>query len=206
MTAIRVAITDDHPVVRMGLRALLSAEPDIEVTADCANGEDAVRLATDLAPDVVLMDLKMPGMDGVTATAQVVASTRAKVLVLTTFETDGDILRAVEAGATGYLLKDTPGPEVVAAVRATARGRTVLPAPIATRLVTAIQAPTPSRRELAVLELVARGLSNADIGQALHISEATVKSHLLHVFTKFDVNDRTAAVTEALTRGWLRHD
>lgn len=202
---IRVVIADDHPVVRAGLRALLSAEPDIEVTADCADGAEAVRLATDLAPDVVLMDLKMPGLDGVAATARVVADTTSRVLVLTTFETDGDILRAVEAGATGYLLKDMPGQDIVAAVRATALGKTVLPASIATKLVTAIHQPAPSPRELEVLRLVATGMSNADIGTALHISEATVKSHLLHVFAKFDVNDRTAAVTEALARGWLPH-
>ncbi|MFI6100169.1 response regulator [Lentzea sp. NPDC051213] len=200
---IRVLLADDHPVVRFGLRTILEGQPDLTVIGECGCGEDAVRLAGELAPDVVLMDLKMPGMDGATATGKVVASTACRVVVLTTFDTDGDILRAIEAGATAYLLKDAPSDELINAVRAAARGQTVLASPVATKLVSAVQRPGLSAREAEVLALVARGLSNIAISQELSVSEATVKSHLLHVFTKLDVNDRTAAVTVALSRGWL---
>ncbi|MEU0883307.1 response regulator transcription factor [Lentzea sp. NPDC005914] len=200
---IRVLLTDDHPVVRFGLRTILEAEPDLSVVGECGSGSEAVRLAAELAPDVVLMDLKMPGMDGATATAQVVAGTACRVVVLTTFATDGDILRAIEAGATAYLLKDAPSEELIEAVRAAARGQTVLASPVATKLVSAVQRPGLSAREAEVLGLVARGLSNVAISQELSVSEATVKSHLLHVFTKLDVSDRTAAVTVAMSRGWL---
>lgn len=201
---VRVLLADDHPVVRAGLRAILDAEPDLAVVGDCGSGAEAVRLAGALRPDVVLMDLRMPGMDGVAATARIVADSGCRVVVLTTFDTDSDILRAVEAGATAYLLKDTPGPELVDAVRAAARGQTVLASPVATKLVTAVRRPGLSAREVEVLGLVARGLSNAAISRELRVSEATVKSHLLHVFSKLDVSDRTAAVTVALARGWLR--
>jgi DNA-binding NarL/FixJ family response regulator len=201
---IRVVVADDHPVVRAGLKALLEAEPDLDVVGECGSGTEAVELADALGPDVVLMDLKMPGADGVQATARVVATTASRVVVLTTFDTDGDIIRAIEAGATAYLLKDAPGDELISAVRAAARGQTVLASPVATRLVSAVQRPALSAREIEVLGHVARGLSNAAISVELHVSEATVKSHLLHVFSKLDVNDRTAAVTEALSRGWLR--
>jgi DNA-binding NarL/FixJ family response regulator len=200
---IRVLVADDHPVVRAGLRAILEAEPDLEVVGDCGSGEEAVRLAVALRPDVVLMDLKMPGMNGATATAKVVAESTSRVVVLTTFDTDGDILRAVEAGATAYLLKDAPSTELLDAVRSAARGQTVLSPPVATKLVSAVRRPGLSDREVEVLALVARGFSNLAIGQELRVSEATVKSHLLHVFGKLDVSDRTAAVTVALTRGWL---
>lgn len=200
---IRVLLADDHPVVRFGLRTILEAEPDLSVVGECGSGLEAVRLAGELAPDVVLMDLKMPGMDGATATAEVVAGTACRVVVLTTFDTDGDILRAVEAGATAYLLKDAPSAELINAVRAAARGQTVLASPVATKLVSAVQRPGLSAREAEVLSLVARGLSNVAISRELNVSEATVKSHLLHVFSKLDVSDRTAAVTVALTRGWL---
>ncbi|MET9626195.1 response regulator transcription factor [Lentzea sp. NPDC006480] len=200
---IRVLLADDHPVVRFGLRTIVEAEADLSVIGECGSGSDAVRLAEELAPDVVLMDLKMPGMDGATATAQVVAQTSSRVVVLTTFDTDGDILRAIEAGATAYLLKDAPSEELIEAVRAAARGETVLASPVATKLVSAVQRPGLSAREAEVLGLVSRGLSNVAISQELSVSEATVKSHLLHVFTKLDVSDRTAAVTVALSRGWL---
>ncbi|MEV6241186.1 response regulator transcription factor [Lentzea sp. NPDC051838] len=200
---IRVLLVDDHPVVRFGLRTIVEAEPDLSVIGECGSGLEAVQLASELAPDVVLMDLKMPGMDGATATAAVVASTSCRVVVLTTFDTDGDILRAIEAGATAYLLKDAPSFELIEAVRAAARGQTVLASPVATKLVSAVQRPGLSAREAEVLSLVARGLSNVAISQELNVSEATVKSHLLHVFSKLDVSDRTAAVTVALSRGWL---
>ena len=200
---IRLLLADDHPVVRAGLRAILDAEPDLEVIGECESGEEAVRLVGQLRPDVVLMDLKMPGLDGAAATARVVAESTSRVVVLTTFDTDGDILRAIEAGAIAYLLKDAPRDELVGAVRAAARGQTVLASPVATKLVSAVRRPGLSAREVEVLILVARGLSNAEISRELRVSEATVKSHLLHVFTKLDVSDRTAAVTVALARGWL---
>jgi DNA-binding NarL/FixJ family response regulator len=202
---VRVVVVDDHPVVREGLQAMLAAEQGIEVVGEGGSGEDAIRLAEAHRPDVVLMDLRVPGTDGVTATARIVASGHARVLVVTTYDTDADILRAVEAGATGYLLKDTPRRELTAAVRAAARGETVLAPPVAAKLVTRVRAPalelTP--REVEVLRQVARGLSNAEVGRVLHISEATVKTHLLRVFEKLGVSDRTAAVTAAIARGVL---
>ncbi|MEU3646987.1 response regulator transcription factor [Lentzea sp. NPDC034063] len=200
---IRVLLVDDHPVVRFGLRTILEAQEDLTVVGECGSGSEAIRLASELLPDVVLMDLKMPGMDGATATAQVVASTSSRVVVLTTFDTDGDILRAIEAGATAYLLKDAPSEELIDAVRAASRGQTVLASPVATKLVSAVQRPGLSAREAEVLGLVACGLSNGAISKKLNVSEATVKSHLLHVFGKLDVSDRTAAVTVAISRGWL---
>ncbi|MFJ5992153.1 response regulator [Lentzea sp. NPDC092896] len=200
---IRVLLVDDHPVVRFGLRTILEAQEDLTVIGECGSGSEAIRLASELLPDVVLMDLKMPGMDGATATAQVVASTSSRVVVLTTFDTDGDILRAIEAGATAYLLKDAPSEELIDAVRAASRGQTVLASPVATKLVSAVQRPGLSAREAEVLGLVACGLSNGAISKKLNVSEATVKSHLLHVFGKLDVSDRTAAVTVAISRGWL---
>lgn len=203
---IRVLVVDDHPVVRAGLTGLLGSEADLDVVGQAADGEEAVRLAVELVPDVVLMDLRMPALDGVGATAAVLARVpTARVLVLTTYETDNDILRAVEAGATGYLLKDTPQDELVAGVRAAARGETVLAPSVARRLVTSVRHAedrlTP--REVEVLAQVARGRSNAQIGAALFIGEATVKTHLLRVFTKLGVDDRTRAVTVALERGIL---
>jgi DNA-binding NarL/FixJ family response regulator len=204
---IRVILADDHPVVREGLRGMLRTEPDIEVVAECAAGGDAVRLAAELRPDVVLMDLRMPGMDGVAATAAITAGPgRPRVLVVTTYDTDRDILRAVEAGATGYLLKDTPRRELADAVRAAARGETVLAPTVATKLVTRVRGAGPellTPREVEVLGCVARGLSNAETGRTLFITEATVKTHLLRAFEKLGVNDRTAAVTAAIARGIL---
>lgn len=200
---VRVVLADDHPVVREGLRAMLTSEPDLDVVGECGSGADAVRLAVALRPDVVLMDLRMPELDGSAATAQIVAQTPSRVVVLTTFDTDGDILRAVEAGATGYLLKDTPRQQLVDAVRAAARGETVLASPVAAKLVTAVRGPALTPRETEVLACVAQGLSNAEIGARLFISEATVKSHLLRIFAKLQVSDRTAAATVAMARGLL---
>lgn len=207
MTTLRVLIVDDHPVVRSGLRGLLEAEPDLDVVGEAGSGEEALALVDQAVPDVVLMDLRMPGLDGAAVTGRIRdAHPSTRVLVLTTYDTDADILRAVEAGATGYLLKDTRREDLVAAVRATARGETVLAPPVAARLVTRMRRPaheslTP--RELEVLAAVARGLTNADIGRELFIGEATVKSHLLRVFGKLEVDDRTSAVVAAIGRGVL---
>ncbi len=202
---IRVVLADDHPVVRAGLRGMLAAEPGIEVVADAASGAEAVAVAARFQPDVVLMDLRMPHGDGVEATAKIVGGHPGiRVVVLTTYETDADIVRAVEAGAVGYLLKDASISELGNAVRAAARGETVLAPSVARRLVSHVRQPRRdllSGRETEVLALVARGLTNAEIGQRLSITEATVKTHLLRLFGKLGVNDRTAAVTSAIALG-----
>jgi DNA-binding NarL/FixJ family response regulator len=202
---IRVVLADDHPIVREGLRGMLAAEPGIEVVAEAASGAEAVAVVARYRPDVVLMDLRMPGGDGVTATAEILAATPgARVVVLTTYETDADIVRAVEAGAVGYLLKDTPVAELGQAIRAAARGETVLAPSVAQRLVSHVRQPRRdllSSRETEVLALVARGLTNAEIGRQLTITEATVKTHLIRSFSKLGVNDRTAAVTSAIALG-----
>lgn len=204
---VRVLVADDHPVVRAGIVGLLAGEPDLEVVGEAGDGEQALALTGTVRPDVVLMDLRMPVLDGAGATERILARhPGVRVVVLTTYETDADILRAVEAGATGYLLKDTPRDDLVAAVRAAARGETVLAPSVARRLVTQVRRPderlTP--RELEVLAGVARGGSNAQIGAELFIAEATVKTHLLRIFAKLGVDDRTRAVTVALERGILR--
>jgi DNA-binding NarL/FixJ family response regulator len=202
---IRVMLADDHPVVREGLRGMLAAERDIEVVAQAASGTEAIAMAARHQPDVVLMDLRMPGGDGVEATTAILgAAPGVRVVVLTTYETDADIVRAVEAGAVGYLLKDTPIAELGNAIRAAARGETVLAPSVAGRLVTHVRRPRRqvlSVRETEVLALVARGLTNAEIGGRLFIGEATVKTHLLRSFAKLGVSDRTAAVTHAIALG-----
>lgn len=203
---LRVLVCDDHPVVRAGIAGLLGTEPGLEVVGQAGDGEEAVRLAAALAPDVVLMDLRMPRLEGAEATARIVTGQPdVAVVVLTTYETDTDILRAVEAGARGYLLKDTPAEQIAAAVRAAARGETVLAPAVAARLVSRVRAPASlTAREIEVLEGVAAGLSNAEIGRRLFIGEATVKTHLLRLFQKLGVDDRTRAVTVAMERGILR--
>jgi DNA-binding NarL/FixJ family response regulator len=202
---IRILLVDDHPVVRHGLRGMLDAEPDLTVVGEASSGPAGVELAAAEKPDIVLMDLRMPEGDGVAATERIVAA-GGRVVVLTTYETDRDILRAIEAGASGYLLKDASPGELADAVRAAARGETVLAPSVASTLVRQVRKPAPpalSAREAEVLRLVGRGLTNADIGKQLFISEATVKTHLLRVFNKLDVADRTAAVTTAMEHGLL---
>ncbi|MEY9969384.1 DNA-binding NarL/FixJ family response regulator [Streptacidiphilus sp. MAP12-16] len=203
---ITVLIADDHPVVREGLSAMLESAADISVVGAAGGGEEAVTLAASLDPDVILMDLRMGEMDGVTATAHILdRSRRSKVVVVTTYESDSDILRAVEVGASGYLLKGSSRADLINAVRAAARGETVLSPSVASRLFRARshEPPALSGRECEVLRLVSRGLTNADIGKELYISEATVKTHLLRAFKKLDVSDRTAAVIAAMDRGLL---
>lgn len=204
---IRVLLADDHPVVRSGLAGLLDVEPDITVVGEVGDGAQAVRVAAELRPDLVLMDLRMPVLDGAAATARIVAEVPGvRVLVLTTYETDADILRAVEAGATGYLLKDTPREQLVAGVRGAARGESALSPSVASRLVQQMRGGDAERltpREVEVLAGVSRGLSNAAIGRELFISEATVKTHLLRAFAKLGVDDRTRAVTIAMSRGLI---
>lgn len=204
---ITILLADDHPVVRDGLRGMLADEPDIEVVGEAGNGRDAVTAARRLRPDVVLMDLRMPSLDGVAATLAVRDELPGtQVLVLTTFDTDRDIKRAIAAGAIGYLLKDTPRDDLVRGVRAAARGEAALAPTVAARLM-AHSAAAPSEpltaREQQVLTLVADGLTNRQIGRRLNISETTVKTHLVRTFTKLGVDDRTAAVTAALQRGLL---
>jgi DNA-binding NarL/FixJ family response regulator len=205
---IRVLVVDDHPVVRAGLVGMLEAAADLAVVGTAADGEQALAEVARHAPDVVLMDLRLPRLDGVAATERIVAGhPNTRVVVLTTYDSDADIVRAVAAGASGYLLKDVAVQTLVDAIRAAARGETVLAPPVAARLVSQLRAPAPealTARELEVLAAVARGLTNAEIGRALFIGEATVKTHLLRVFAKLQVDDRTRAVTVAMERGLLR--
>lgn len=205
---IHVLIADDHPVVRAGLRALLTAADDVTVVGEAATPEEAVSLAERLAPELVLMDLQFGEADtGADATRRIRSLDAAPyVLVLTNYDTDGDILGAVEAGASGYLLKDAPPHELVAAVRAAARGESALAPAIAGRLLARMRAPqvSLSAREIEVLQLVAEGASNGEIAARLHVTDATVKSHLVHVFSKLGVGSRTAAVAEARGLGILR--
>ncbi|MFJ4161045.1 response regulator [Microbacterium testaceum] len=205
---IRVVIADDHPVVRAGVRALLDAEADIEVVGEAATADEAVALAESLAPELVLMDLQFgERAAGAEATRRVRAlAAPPYVLVLTNYDTDGDILGAVEAGASGYLLKDAPPHELLAGVRAAAAGQSALAPAIAGRLLARLREPrvTLSVREIEVVRLVARGASNAEVAARLHITDATVKSHLAHVFSKLGVSSRTAAVSAARALGILR--
>ncbi|WP_433920821.1 response regulator transcription factor [Streptomyces canus] len=204
---IRVIVVDDHTVMRAGVVALLADEPTVAIVGEAGNGREAVELVEALAPDLALIDLRMPVLDGVAATAEIVAGKApTRVLILTTYDTDVEIERAVEAGAIGYLLKDTTREQLVDAIGAAARGETVLAPKVAERLVARMRRPAPvslTSRELDVLNAVADGLSNADIGKRLVIGEATVKTHLLRVFAKLDVSDRTHAVVVALERGLL---
>jgi DNA-binding NarL/FixJ family response regulator len=230
---IRLLIVDDHPVVRDGLSGMFAAAPEFEVVGQAGDGGEAVRLAAAVHPDVILMDLRMPGMDGVAAITELGRQgSAARVLVLTTYDTDSYVLPAIEAGATGYLLKDAPREDLLRAVRAAAKGDAVLAPSVAARLMSRIRepaaAPGPgsaspgstvaypgpraagplaeplSQRELEILELVAAGTTNREAAARLFISEATVKTHLLHIYGKLGVNDRAAAVAAGFSRGLLR--
>jgi DNA-binding NarL/FixJ family response regulator len=205
--AIRLMVVDDHPVVRSGLVGMFESEPGFEVVGEAADGNEAVRRFAGLKPDVILMDLRMPQMDGVAA-IRALAEQRGgvRVLVLTTYDTDSDVLAAIEAGATGYLLKDAPPSDLFRAVRAAARGESVLSPAVATRVMGQIRSAADellSQREIEVLELVAQGESNREAAARLFISEATVKTHLAHIYDKLGVSDRAAAVAEAFNQGLL---
>ncbi|WP_405362156.1 response regulator transcription factor [Kitasatospora sp. NBC_00085] len=223
---ITLLLVDDHPVVRDGLRGMFAADPGFRVLGEASSGPEAVACVAALDPDVVLMDLRMPGGGGVEAITELTRlGARARVLVLTTYDTDADTLPAIEAGATGYLLKDAPRDELFTAVRAAAEGRTVLSPAVASRLVAAVRTPaargeavrgetargreqtgadTPlSTREREVLALVAKGTSNREIARLLFVSEATVKTHLTHIYAKLGAADRAAAVAQAYERGIL---
>jgi DNA-binding NarL/FixJ family response regulator len=200
-------IVDDHPVVRDGLSGMFSADPEFEVIGEADNGADAVRRARALKPDVILMDLRMPELDGVGAIRALAAeNVPTRVLVLTTYDSDADVRRAIEAGAAGYLLKDAPRDELLRAARAAARGESVLSSAVASRLMAHVRSPAEdalSDRELEVLALVASGATNRAAAAQLFISEATVKTHLLHIYAKLGVSDRAAAVAEGFNRGLL---
>ncbi|MCX4865487.1 response regulator transcription factor [Streptomyces sp. NBC_00257] len=196
---VRILLCDDHVVVRAGLLALLGSEPDIEVVGEAGSGEEAVALAAKLTPDVVLMDLQLgEGIDGVEATRRI-AATGVHVLVLTTYDTDADITRAIEAGATGYLLKAERPEELFAAIRSAAQGRTTLSPPVASRVMARMRKPLPTLtdRELDILAQLSQGLGNRDIARALFISEATVKTHLGRIYDKLGVDTRAGAVAVA---------
>lgn len=201
---IRILLVDDHPVVREGLRGMLDVQPDLEVVGSASSGPEGVALCARLKPDLVLMDLKMPGGDGVEATRQILAEdSGTRVVVLTTYETDRDILRAVEAGAAGYLLKDASSRDLADCARAAVRGETVLAPTVAAALVSKLRGGEPERpqlsqRELEVLRLVSEGCTNSEVGRRLFIGESTVKTHLMRSFGKLGVSDRTAAVARAM--------
>lgn len=204
---IRLLIVDDHPVVRDGLRATFTGEPDIEVVGEAGNGLQAIEMVAAHEANVVLMDLRMPELDGVRAIRRLrETAPDTRVLVLTTFDTDSDVLPAIEAGATGYLLKDASTEELLRAVRAAHQGQSVLSPSVANRLIGQVRKPqrgTLSPRELEVLRLVAAGATNREAASKLFISEASIKTHLLHIYAKLDVRDRAAAVGEAYRRGLL---
>ncbi|MFE3452011.1 response regulator [Nonomuraea sp. NPDC059194] len=204
---IRIVLVDDHPVVRSGIRAMLAGQPDVELVGEAATGEDGVELARRLEPDVVLMDLQLgAGIHGSEATRRIVALGGPRVLVLTTFDTDADILAAIDAGATGYLLKDAPSDELHAAIRSAAAGSSALAPSVASRLLGRVRAPdtTLTPRELEVLGHVAAGLANRQISRTMFLSETTVKTHLVHIYAKLGVDSRTAAVAAAIRRGLIR--
>jgi two-component system NarL family response regulator len=202
---ITVLIADDHPVVREGIAAMLSRRPDMDVIAEVGDGQQAIDAYTELHPDVVLMDLRMPTVSGVEAIRAIRASDEAaRVIVLTTFDGDEDIYRALQAGAMAYLLKGTPREELLETVRAVAAGERRIPPEVAAKLAERMTIPDITPREAEVLRLIAEGMTNRAIGQALSITEGTVKAHVNNILTKLNANDRTQAVTIALQRGIIQ--
>jgi DNA-binding NarL/FixJ family response regulator len=205
---IRILIADDHPVVRTGLQGMLAKHEEFVIVGEAENGEQALRLTGERHPDVVLMDLRMPVMDGVQATTQIRQQyPRVQILILTTYDSDRDIVSAIHAGAIGYLLKDAPREDLYQAIRGAAKGKPILNPDIAARLMEHVRKPADdplSEREIDILRLVSEGLTNRQIGGQLHISEATVKTHLIHIFAKLHVSDRAQAVRIAIERGILQ--
>ncbi|MEO5817831.1 MAG: response regulator transcription factor [Gemmatimonadaceae bacterium] len=209
-TRIRVLVVDDHPIVRSGIMSVLATQSDFEVVGDASDGVEAVRLASELMPDLVLMDLRMPNKNGVDATAEILRAHAAiRVVVLTTYASDGEVLKAIEAGAVGYLLKDVPHDELFRALRAVVRGERYLAPLVTERLMARHQQPPRTaltERETEVLRCVARGAANKEIAATLGITEPTVKAHLVHVFEKLGVENRTTAVRVAQERGLIVSD
>jgi DNA-binding NarL/FixJ family response regulator len=207
MNAVTLLVVDDHPVVRDGIVGMVASAADVEVVGEASDGAEAIALAQVLDPDVVLIDLRMPRMDGVAAIREFTRlGIRSSIVVLTTFDADADVLPAIGAGATGYLLKDSSRDELLRAIRTAAAGEAVLSPSVASRLVDRVRAPEESLlspRELEVLALVADGATNRAAGDRLHLSEATVKTHLLNIYAKLGVGDRAAAVAEGFRRGLL---
>jgi DNA-binding NarL/FixJ family response regulator len=213
VVTIRVLLADDEELVREGFAAILGAQPDIDVVAEAATGSEAVERALETGPDVVLMDIRMPNLDGIEATRRVTDAGRARVLILTTFGADEYVYRAFRAGASGFLLKSVPRAQLLAGVRAIAAGDALLAPAITRRLIEAfVRRPPPSQgrpaqlaeltdRELEVLRLIARGLSNAEIARTLYLTDATVKTHVAHVLGKLRVRDRVQAVVAAYESG-----
>lgn|SRR5262245_18729947 len=202
--AIRLLVVDDHPVVRDGLCGIFAGIPDLEVVGQAANGAEAIKQAEALRPDVILMDLRMPEMGGVEAIRRLRDhAPSAQVIVLTTYDTDSEVVSAIEAGAIGYLMKDAPREDLIKAVRATHRGESVLSPTVAGRLIGRARKSATgalSSRELEIIKLIAGGANNREAAAKLFVSEATVKTHLLHIFEKLGVRDRAAAVSEAYKR------
>lgn len=205
--SIRVMTADDHPIVRMGLKAIVANEPDMSVVAEASDGKDAVALYEEHAPDVVLMDLRMPKLDGIAAIRSIVeAHPGARVIALTSYEGDADVYRALDAGACGYLIKDMVSADVVGAIRTAVAGKRVIPPTVAATLAEFTPRIDLTPREVEVLRLAAKGLRNKDIARVIGRTEETVKVHLKHVMQKLDVEDRTEAVTVAMQRGIIHLD
>ena len=204
---IRILIVDDHPVVRAGLTSMLGAQPGLEVVGSASSGEEALAMLESHTPDVLLLDLRMPGMNGIdTLLAMKRSGARARVIVLTSYETDEDIYRAVQAGTGGYLLKDTSRQEMLEAIRVVHAGKRYIPRHIASRLAERMMRSNLTTRELEILKMVARGLTNKEIGKALEISGNTVRNHVNSIIEKLEVSDRTEATTTAIQRGLIEVD
>ena len=211
--SIRILIVDDHPIVRQGLATVLEQENDLSVVGQAVNGVEAVAKARELLPDIILMDLQMPEMDGVEAINRIMAEElKAGIIILTTYDTDDHIFRGIEAGARGYLLKDSPPTEVVKAIRTVNRGESLIEPRVASRLLDRLgqlsRGPVPestlSRREIEVLGVMATGAANKQIANELNIGQSTVKTHIVRIFNKLGVNGRTEAVAEAVKKGIIK--